>query len=118
MALQLLPRPSSPNEPMVSKQKDANIKEPKDTEYFQRKEKEEKSWIGAREKLRQTFVKQQFLPSESVCVEYKQNNQPRKVVCRCLEYGWGQLFCLDCATAVHRKRNCFHVLDLWKVSYF
>ena len=85
-------------------------------EYQGRKIKEETGWEKVRDTLRKAYVKQQFLDNNAVCVQCLESSpEPRKAVCRCLDCGWHELLCVECATENHSRRNFFHVLELWKV---
>ena len=87
-------------------------------EYERRLLREEGAWEKMRSRLRSSHVKQQFLPDNSPCVECTQEGHaiPKTAVYRCQDCGPGQFYCHDCATSLHRTRNFFHILELWRVS--
>eukprot|EP00795_Rhopilema_esculentum_P005200 gene5200-336_t len=88
--------------------------------YKARKLREETCWESIREKLKLAFLSQQYLATDAFCVVCLDTNptEPRKAVCRCEDCGWQQNFCIDCASATHKNKNLFHILELWKDGAF
>ena len=85
------------------------------TQYARRKLREEDAWEDTREKLKSTHFKQQLLQNSPCVVCLETTTTPKKAVCRCLDCGWNQMLCIDCATLLHSGSNAFHMLELWKV---
>ncbi len=58
------------------------------------------------------FVEAQCLPEGDLCVLHEEEF----ATIRCLECGYGQYYCHECATLIHRDRKIFHFLEEWKVG--
>ena len=82
------------------------------TAHEERRISEIKKWSSLREVLVNVAVEESCLPPDTLCVYCLQN----PAVARCVYCGPRQFFCLDCSRELHRERNVFHVLQLWKVN--
>ena len=81
------------------------------TKYLSRRVKEYNSWEEVRQSLLHARIEEEAFSSDTMCVECCNS----LAVCRCMECGPRQYFCMDCASALHEKRNYFHVLQAFKV---
>ncbi len=59
-------------------------------------------------------LKRKFFSSDTMWIECCNSS----AVCRCMDCGPRQYFCMDCASALHEKRNYFNVLETFKVSIY
>ena len=81
MALQLLPRLVIPwFQCLWGNTRTLILKSPKTPNIFKERRKKRNRGSVQGKNFAKCFLKQQFLPSKSVCVECKRNNQPRKAV--------------------------------------
>ena len=80
-----------------------------------RRIKENNSWIAIRQNILQGRLEEEAFVCDSEgwteCVECHKN----AAICRCLDCGSNQYFCLDCSKSLHEKRNHFHLLETFKV---
>ena len=81
------------------------------SKYHQRRTREFNRWEEVRERLLQARIQEEsFCQKILTCVICQQ-----PAVCRCVECGTRQFFCMNCGAQQHHKRNYFHVLEVYEV---
>ncbi|KXJ21046.1 uncharacterized protein LOC110232517 [Exaiptasia diaphana] len=88
------------------------------TNYEKRQITLNKKWTDIRKTVLKSFVKDCHMPVGQECVVC--GSEP--AVLKCEDCGSRQFYCLICGHSLHKSRNQFHVLELWKgrtfVPYF
>ncbi|XP_028409444.1 uncharacterized protein LOC114532053 [Dendronephthya gigantea] len=82
--------------------------------YHLRRVKEYHSWEDVRGSFLQARIEEEAFCDESICIECYNNF----AVCRCVDCGPRQLFCINCAKTIHEQRNVFHLLEIFKDGCF
>ncbi|XP_046862985.1 uncharacterized protein LOC124456634 [Xenia sp. Carnegie-2017] len=58
-----------------------------------------------------------MLPGQ-LCVKCLEDGIPaKKAEIRCRDCGHGQFYCFECAESLHRTRNVFHLVEVWKTDF-
>ena len=84
----------------------------KKTAYQQRREKQYYSWESIRQNLLNGRIEEEAFLFEQECCECGIG----EATIRCLDCGFDQYFCDDCANKNHEKKNYFHLLEMLKVN--
>ena len=79
------------------------------SKHHQRRVKEE-SLIVRESLLKARIEEEAFSMASQTCVTCA-----IPAICRCVDCGPRQYFCLDCAKMLHNERNYFHILETYKV---
>ncbi|XP_028403401.1 uncharacterized protein LOC114526098 [Dendronephthya gigantea] len=82
------------------------------SKHHQRRVKEFNKWEAVREQLLKAVVEEEVI-SSLTCFAC-----PNEAVCRCLDCGPRQFFCLDCIKIEHHEKNYFHIPEIHKDGCF
>ena len=88
--------------------------------YVRRRIKEGECWKSVQDELVKTYIENSVMLPNQICVKCVEDGRPHSSVqiakIRCLDCGPNQFFCHHCAEKLHKTRNLFHVVEIWKVK--
>ena len=87
------------------------------SDYERRRIKEADRWKSLQDEVVKTYVERSVMPPNQCCVKCCEDGKPEvDAIMRCVHCGPWQFFCTDCAETLHRTRNQFHIVEVWKVG--
>ena len=87
------------------------------SDYERRRIKEADRWKSLQDEVVKTYLERSVMPPNQCCVKCCEDGKPEvDAIMRCVDCGPWQFFCTDCAETLHRTRNQFHIVEVWKVG--
>ena len=86
--------------------------------YEKRRRREADHWESLQDDLTKTYIEVSAMkPCNQYCIKCIEDGRPYMLATmRCSDCGLNQFYCSDCAESLHKTRNFFHIVEVWKVS--
>ncbi|XP_046839397.1 uncharacterized protein LOC124433662 [Xenia sp. Carnegie-2017] len=85
--------------------------------YERRRVNESESWKCLQDNLVKSYIENCAMLPGQLCVKCLEDGIPaKKAEIRCRDCGHGQFYCFECAESLHRTRNVFHLVEVWKTD--
>lgn len=85
--------------------------------YEKRRRREADRWESLQDDLVKTCIEGSAMKPDQCCIKCSEDGQHDVLATMpCSDCGPNQFFCSDCAKSLHRTRNLFHIVEVWKVS--
>ena len=85
--------------------------------YEKRRRREADHWESLQDDLTKTYIEGSAMKPNQCCIKCIEDGRPNMLATmRCSDCGPNQFYCSDCAESLHKTRNFFHIVEVWKVS--